>query len=85
MQRVAGPVDDRLEELVPGPGRRRQAQDLVEEAELLELVVAIIGCSRRRAPSARRPRPAPGRRRLGPGRRAAGSLSLVDVGITVQA
>ena len=35
---IAGPVDDGLEQLVPRPGRRRQAGDLVEEAQLLELV-----------------------------------------------
>ena len=50
VERVAGPVDDRLEELVPGPRRRRETQDLVEEPELLELV------RRRRAASACRPR-----------------------------
>ena len=38
VERVAGPVDDRLEQLVPGPRRRREAGDLVEEAELLELI-----------------------------------------------
>ena len=35
---VAGPVDDGLEQLVPRSRGRREARDLVEEAELLELV-----------------------------------------------
>ena len=39
MEHVPGPVDDRLEQLVPGPRGRRQAGDLVQEAQLLELVV----------------------------------------------
>ena len=38
VERVAGPVDDGLEQLVPRPGGRREARDLVEEAELLELL-----------------------------------------------
>ena len=38
VERVAGPVDDGLEQLVPRPGGRREARDLVEEPELLELV-----------------------------------------------
>ena len=37
MERVAGAVDDRLEKLVPCPGRRRETGDVVEKAELLEL------------------------------------------------
>ena len=45
MQRVAGPVDDGLEQLVPGARGGGQAQDLVEEAQLVELVPA----ARRRA------------------------------------
>ncbi len=48
-ERVAGLVDDRLEQLVPGPGRRRQAGHTVKEAELIELIL------RRR-----RTRPGPG-------------------------
>ena len=47
---IAGPVDDRLEKLIPGPRRGRQAGDLVEEAKLLELVV---GARRRRRPRSR--------------------------------
>ena len=43
MERVAGPVDDGLEQLVPGPRGRREAGDLVQEAELLELVGGAIG------------------------------------------
>ena len=38
VERIAGPVDDGLEQLVPRPRRRREAGDLVEEPELLELV-----------------------------------------------
>ena len=45
MERVAGPVDDGLEQLVPRPRGRGEAQDLVEEAQLVELVAG-----RRRAP-----------------------------------
>ena len=37
VERVAGAVDDRLEELVPRPRRRRETGDMVEKAELLEL------------------------------------------------
>ena len=37
-ERVAGAVDDRVEELVPRPGGRRQSRDMVEEAETLELL-----------------------------------------------
>ena len=38
VERVAGPVDDGLEQLVPRPGRRRKARDVVEEAQLVELL-----------------------------------------------
>ena len=38
MERIAGAVDDGLEQLVPRPGGRREARDLVQEAELRELV-----------------------------------------------
>ena len=38
VERVAGPVDHGLEQLVPRPGGRREAGDLVQEAELLELI-----------------------------------------------
>ena len=38
VERVAGPVDDGLEQLVPRPRGRREARDLVQEAQLLELV-----------------------------------------------
>ena len=38
VERIAGPVDDRLEELVPRPRRRREAGDLMQEPELLELI-----------------------------------------------
>ena len=38
MERIARPVDDRLEQFVPGPRGRRQAGHLVQEAQLLELV-----------------------------------------------
>ncbi len=41
MQRVPGPVDDRLEQLVPCPGRRREARNLVEEPELGELICLL--------------------------------------------
>ena len=43
MERVAGPVDDRLEQLVPRPRGRREARDLVQEPELLELLGAARG------------------------------------------
>ena len=39
VQGVAGFVDDRLEELVPGPGRGGQAGDPMQEAELPELLL----------------------------------------------
>ena len=45
MERVPRPVDDRLEQFVPGPGRRGQPGDVVDEAQLVELVAA--SCSRR--------------------------------------
>ena len=51
VEHIASPVDDGLEELVPGPGRRRQAGDLVEEAELFELV----GRARRQRRAGTRP------------------------------
>ena len=35
MERVARPVDDRLQQLVPRPRRRRQAGDVVQEAQLV--------------------------------------------------
>ena len=38
MEHVAGPVDDGLEQLVPGPRGRRESGDLVKEAQLFELV-----------------------------------------------
>ena len=38
VERVAGPVDDRLEQLVPRPRGRGEAQDVVEEPEPVELV-----------------------------------------------
>ena len=41
MQHVPGPVDDGLEQLVPRPGGRRQPGDLVQEAQLFELVVRV--------------------------------------------
>ena len=53
VQHVPGPVDDGLEQLVPRPRGRRQPGDLVQEAQLFELVVGV----RRRhagAPSTRR-------------------------------
>ena len=43
MEHVAGPVDDGLEQLVPRSGGRRQAGDLVQEAQLFELVAAPCG------------------------------------------
>ena len=49
VERVAGPVDDRLQQLVPGPGGRRQPRDLVQEAQLVELVRAPGTASRRGA------------------------------------
>ena len=72
VERVAGPVDDRLEQLVPGPRRRRQAGDLVQEPELLELVRAA---SRTRAAPAS-PRPTS---------RARGLDRVVVTAITIQA
>ena len=50
VEHVAGPVDDGLEQLIPRPRGRRESGDLVQEAELLELVVGV----RRRPGSARR-------------------------------
>jgi hypothetical protein len=38
VERIAGSVNDRLEELIPGPGGRREAGELMQEPELLELV-----------------------------------------------
>ena len=64
VQDVPGPVDDGLEQLVPRPGRRREAGHLVQEAELFELVVGGRG-------GIGRPRTAP-RTRLA-GLRGAGS------------
>ena len=61
VEHVPGPVDDGLEQLVPRPRRRREAGDLVEEAELLELVVG--GARAASAPS-----------RLGRGWRVAAAL-----------
>ena len=43
VQDVPGPVDDRLEQLVPRPRGRREARDLVQEAELFELIVGGRG------------------------------------------
>ena len=40
VERVTGPVHDRLEQLVPGLGRGREAGDLVQEPQLGELVRA---------------------------------------------
>ena len=40
VQGVARAIDDRLEQFVPGPSGRGQAQDLVQEAQLVELVSA---------------------------------------------
>ena len=37
-QRVAGPVDDGLEQLVPRPSGRGEPRNLVQEAQLLKLV-----------------------------------------------
>ena len=70
MEHVAGPVDDGLEELVPGPGRRRQAGHLVQEAELLELVGGAGGSGAR--PAGWR-RPSPDERRGDGGRVGDGS------------
>ena len=72
MEHVAGPVDDGLEQLVPRPGGRRQAGDLVQEAQLLELVVGAPRRHRRRVPA----------RRAG-GRRT--RIAMVVTGITIQA
>ena len=38
VERIAGAVDDGLEQLVPRPRGRREARDLVQEAELRELI-----------------------------------------------
>jgi hypothetical protein len=53
VERVPGPVDHDLEQLVPGPGRRREARDLVEEPELLELVRSAALADRRTIRSGR--------------------------------
>ena len=42
VERIAGPVDDRLEQLVPRPRGRREAGDLVQEPELLELIRSAV-------------------------------------------
>ena len=60
VEHVPGPVDDRLEQLVPGSGGRGEAGDLVQEAQLFELVRG-----RRRTASIRAPRW--GRRRAAAG------------------
>ena len=49
VEHIAGPVDDGLEQLVPGSGGRRQAGDLVQEAQLLELVDGTVRARRGRA------------------------------------
>ena len=49
MEHIAGPVDDGLEQLVPGSCGRRQAGDLVQEAQLLELVSGALRARRGRA------------------------------------
>ena len=72
VERVAGPVDDRLEQLVPGPRGRGQAGDLVQEAQLLELVGGALRARRGRA----------GSRRAG-GRRT--RIRTVVTAITIQA
>ena len=38
LERIAGPVDDRFQELIPGACGRRQADDPVQELELAELL-----------------------------------------------
>ena len=38
MEGVARAVDDRLEQLVPRAGRGRQARDVMDESELVELI-----------------------------------------------
>ena len=43
VEHVAGPVDDGLEQLVPRPRGGREPGDLVQEAELLELVGGLLG------------------------------------------
>jgi hypothetical protein len=40
MQGVPRPVDDGLQQLIPCSGRGREARDVVDEAELVELVGA---------------------------------------------
>jgi len=51
VERVASPVDDGLEQLVPRPRRRRQAGDVAKEPELVELgalsCVSRVGFGRR--------------------------------------
>ena len=53
MEGVARPVDDRLEQLVPGARGRGQARDIVDELQLIELVGrghrAPVRSARRRA------------------------------------
>ena len=74
VERVAGPVDDRLEQLVPRPRGRREARDLVQEPQLVELVLG------RRRPSAVR-----ASRRSGRGQSAARGSSMLVTAITIQA
>ena len=84
VERVPRPVDDRLEELVPGARRRGEPGDLVDEAELLELVggtgAAVLGLVPEIVPSCDvtgPPRPGGGYRSVADGRRGA-------IGITIQ-
>lgn len=44
MEGVTRPVDDRLQQLVPGPRRRRQPGDDMDESELVELL-ALPACA----------------------------------------
>jgi hypothetical protein len=58
MEGIAGPIDDRLQQLVPGARRRGQPGDVVDEPQLVELA-ALTGrrLRLRRRRRARTPRP----------------------------
>ena len=75
MEDVAGPVDDGLEQLVPRPRGRGQARDLVQEAQLLELVLGRLRAVIARRASDRRAG------RAGGGTR----IAMLVTGITIQA
>ena len=71
MERIARPVDDGLQQLVPGPRGRREPRDLVEEAQLGQLVAGrapsglAIGRSRARSVGGASSSPYKGRKGCG--------------------